>query len=41
MNGLFFLMGLIGATGLVFSWPVQLLWVLFLLFGWGILVISD
>lgn len=40
MNLFFFLMGLAGAFGIALSWPLTLLWVGLLAFGWGVLVID-
>lgn len=36
-----FLVGLAGCLGLLFSWPLTLLWVILLALGWGVLVIDN
>lgn len=36
-----FLVGALGLVGLIFSWPLTLLWVILLCVGWGVLVVDG
>lgn len=40
-NLMLFIMGLFGLIGVLASWPVTLLWIVLLVVGWGVLIVSN